>query len=68
MIGKTCAVTILGNVKHKIDKGTQTQTERMILKAVEAGKFPYISRSVRCELIGLQAFQMLLNDILCTVC
>ena len=26
--------------------------ECMILKAVEAGKFPYISRSVRCELIA----------------
>lgn len=60
MLGKTyesdwdlpCAVTVLGKVKHKIDKGTQTQTERMILNAVEAGKFPYISLSVRCELIA----------------
>ena len=48
MLGKTyesdwdlpCAVTVLGKVKHKIDKGTQTQTERMILNAVERGKFP----------------------------
>ena len=60
MLGKTyesdwdlpCAVTVLAKVKHKIDKGTQTQTERMILNAVETGKFPYISLSVRCELIA----------------